>query len=80
MFNRVDKKYREDYYYPALKQLEIRELNPHCCRHTCATILKKAGADNAAIQKILGHAKYAFTSDTYTHTDIKEIKKAINKI
>ncbi|MFA5307645.1 MAG: tyrosine-type recombinase/integrase [Candidatus Babeliales bacterium] len=72
--------YREDYYMPTLKALEIRELNPHSCRHTCATLLDKAGADTLSIQKILGHADYATTANIYTHTDIEKLRKAINLI
>lgn len=37
-----DKKYREDFYYPALEKLEIRKLNPHCCRHTFSSLMRKA--------------------------------------
>jgi integrase len=72
------RKYRDDYYMPTLRSLEIRELNPHSCRHTCATLLAKAGADTLSIQKILGHADYATTANIYTHTDIEELRKAIN--
>lgn len=76
----ADKKYREDYYYPALESLSIKKLNPHCCRHTCASLLHRAGADPKYIQLIMGHSKYAFTADTYTHAKIEELKDAINKI
>jgi len=31
-------------------------------------------------QRIIGHADYAFTANEYTHPEIKELKKAINKI
>jgi integrase len=75
-----DKKYREDFYYPSLDELKIKQLNPHCCRHTCASLLHKAGADPKYIQAILGHKKYSFTADTYTHTNVEELKTAINKI
>ncbi|MGI6679382.1 MAG: tyrosine-type recombinase/integrase [Dehalobacterium sp.] len=75
-----DKYYREHYYYPALEALEIRRLTPHCCRHTFATLMAKAGVDTISIQKLIGHSKYSFTADTYTHTDIEELKKAIDKI
>jgi site-specific recombinase XerD len=75
-----DKLYREKFYYPALRQLQIRELNPHCCRHTFASLLRQGGADTKSIQTLIGHAKYSFTADTYTHTDIEELKKAINKL
>lgn len=76
-----DKMYREKFYYPTLKSLGIREeLNPHCCRHTCASLLAKAGADTLSIQRILGHAKYSFTADNYTRTDLEELRKAILKL
>lgn len=74
-----DKYYREKYYYPTLEKLGIRKLNPHCCRHTFASLLARAGADPRAIQKLMGHSKYSFTADTYTHTDIAELREAINK-
>ena len=75
----LDKIYREK-YYAALESLEIRKLNPHCCRHTFASLLDKAGADTLSIQKLIGHSKYATTADTYTHTDIEKLKKTIQKI
>lgn len=75
-----DKYYREKCYYPALGKLEIRKLTPHSCRHTCASLLHKAGVDPKYIQMILGHAKYSFTADTYTHPDFIELKKAISEI
>lgn len=75
-----DNRYRKEFYYPALQSLGINELNPHCCRHTCASLLHRAGADPKYIQAILGHKKYSFTADTYTHTNVEELKTAINKI
>jgi integrase len=72
------RKYRDDYYMPTLKAIGVRELKPHACRHTCATLLSKAGADPLYIQKILGHADYSTTANIYTHTDVDELKRAIN--
>lgn len=75
-----DNYYRKKFYYPALKTVGARELNPHCCRHTFASLMRKAGADTKSIQMLMGHAKYSFTADTYTHVDIEELKKAITTI
>jgi site-specific recombinase XerD len=75
-----DKIYREKFYYPTLEKLEIRKLNPHCCRHTFASLMNKAGADTISIQKLIGHSKYSFTADTYTHTNLDELRKAINRL
>jgi integrase len=72
--------YRRKKYYPALKAIGVRQLTPHACRHTFATRMDKAGADKVAIQKIIGHSDYAFTANTYTHTDAEELRKELNKI
>jgi site-specific recombinase XerD len=70
--------YRKSLYYNALNAIGIRELSPHACRHTFASLMAKAGADNLSIQKIIGHSDYSFTANNYTHTDISELRKAIN--
>jgi site-specific recombinase XerD len=72
--------YRKYIYYPTLEKLEIRKLNPHCCRHTFATLLSNAGAETVFIQKLIGHSDYATTANIYTHTDIEELRKNINLI
>jgi len=74
------KKYRIAMYYPALEAIGVRKLNPHCCRHTFATRAKNAGMDTESLRRLIGHSKYSFTADTYTHTDIDELKKAMNMI
>jgi integrase/recombinase XerD len=73
-------RYRKLIYYPALDRLKIKHRPPHTCRHTFATLLARAGVDILSIQRILGHSTYAFTADTYTHPDITQLKKAINKL
>ncbi len=74
------KYYREKFYYPALEQLEIKQLTPHACRHTFASRAARAKVDPLHTQKIIGHADYAFTANEYTHPEIEELKKAIRKI
>jgi len=74
------KYYREKYYYSALKQAGIRQLKPHACRHTFASLMAQAKVDPLYIQRIIGHADYAFTANEYTHPEIKVLEKAINKI
>ena len=39
----------------------------HTFRHTCATMLFRAGWNAAQVQKWLGHHKASFTLDTYIH-------------
>jgi len=72
--------YRNYIYYPALNKLGIKRKSLHSTRHTFASILAHEGADTESIKKLLGHTKYSFTADTYTHTDISKLKTAINLI
>lgn len=74
------KRYREEFYYPALERAEIRKLTPHKCRHTFCTMLAEAGADTLSIQKLAGHSDYGFTANTYTHPEVEQLKTAINKM
>lgn len=51
---------------------------PHECRHTCATWLDNAGANELSIKKILGHAAKGVTQKVYTHKSIQQLRKAID--
>lgn len=51
---------------------------PHECRHTCATWLDNAGANDLAVKKILGHAGHGVTQKVYTHKNIQQLRKAID--
>lgn len=53
---------------------------PHECRHTCATMLDNAGANDTAVKRILGHALQGITKSVYTHKNLHELKKAIDLI
>ena len=53
---------------------------PHECRHTCATLLDNAGANETAVKRILGHASQSVTKGVYTHKSLHELKKAIDMI
>ena len=72
--------YRRRHYNKVLAELGIPMHTPHCCRHTCATLLARSGADTLAIKQILGHTNYAFTADVYTHSDVDFLKDNMKKI
>ena len=57
------------------------EQTPHCCRHTCISMLAEAKVDQTTIKKIVGHSgAMTLTEKVYTHLDVKELIDAINKI
>lgn len=65
----------------ALKAAGIKTPHtPHDCRHTFATLLNNAGANPVAVKKLMGHSSNDITEKIYTHKDIEELRKEIEKI
>lgn len=73
--------YRANFFNPLMEEHNFRkEITPHTCRHTFASKLAVAGVDTLHIQKLIGHADYALTANTYSHLDVRELEKAISKM
>ncbi len=78
---RLKQKYfREQCYYPALEAAGVRKLTPHATRHTFASRLAAAGVDPVKIQKLMGHADYSVTANTYTHVDVGGLFDAVGAL
>lgn len=72
--------YYDSYFMPLMEQLGMNH-TPHCCRHTCVSMLAEAGVDATTIKKIVGHSgAMTVTERIYTHLDIQVLVDAINKI
>ncbi|MFV0580203.1 MAG: tyrosine-type recombinase/integrase [Fusobacterium ulcerans] len=71
--------YLKDYFPEVAKHFNEKH-TIHDCRHTFATLLNNANANQTAIKKIIGHSSFETTEKIYTHKDIEELKKAIDLI
>ena len=49
----------------------------HDTRHTFASMLNKAGANDVVISNLAGHEDKEFTKRVYTHTELEELEEAI---
>lgn len=49
----------------------------HDCRHTVATLLDNAGANETAKRRILGHAGGDVTERVYTHKNLRQLRKCV---
>ena len=66
-------------FYETLERVGIRKLNPHCCRHTFATLMANKGIQPAIITETAGHEDYSTTLQ-YTHISLAEKLKAVNSL
>jgi integrase len=54
-------------FHPALDDAELRRINFHGLRHTCASLLIAQGENPKYVQKQMRHASVQITFDTYGH-------------
>lgn len=74
--------FRDSYWDKIRDQLQFnQELTPHNCRKTCISLLTRAEVISTYIKLIVGHSgALNLTEKVYTHVDIKELIKSINRI
>lgn len=67
-------------YCNALRSLDgVRCLSPHCCRHTYVTRLQANGVPLELIALLVGHSDIT-TTDTYAHTSLQTLVKAVSTL
>lgn len=71
--------YRTTAFPPIAQALGVPSATPHWCRHTFASRLHTAGADELAIKRLMGHSNKDVT-EHYTHTDIVFLRTEIKKL
>ena len=74
--------YRRYRFDPAIKELGFDNLNitPYSTRHTFATLMDRGKIRKTLQKDLMGHTDYATTVNNYTHSDLEELRLAINKI
>lgn len=62
------------------KETGVHQLTAHILRHTYGTYLRRHGADIYTIAKVLGHRSIDVTSNTYVHSELSALRKAMKFI
>ena len=57
-----------------------RRVRFHDVRHTTATLLLKAGATLAVVQRVMRHSDPRITADTYGHLDVTDMRAALERL
>lgn len=68
--------YLKQIFHPLMDMLNKPAATPHWCRHTFASMLHAAGADELNIKRLMGHANRDVT-DHYTHVALDELRRTI---
>jgi len=63
-----------------LTKLNLENHSPYDTRHTFATLMAGANADDHCIKLIMGHHIADLTKRVYTHKVIDDLLKEVNKI
>lgn len=71
--------YRMCIFEPIMTKLNMTH-RIHDTRHTFATLLSNMDVNPTSIKKLIGHSSYSMTEKVYTHKNIEELRKAIEKI
>lgn len=69
--------YRSAIWDKVMAKIHGQNHTPHDTRHTVATLLDNAGANENAKRRILGHAGGDVTDRVYTHKSLRQLRKCI---
>ena len=72
-------KFAVDKYNNTYKKV-LPNVTPHVCRHTYCTNMIKAGVNPKTVQVLMGHAGIEITMDIYTHLQLEDVVKEVNKL
>ena len=76
----IYRNYYDSYWQPAMELVDCSH-KPHDTRHTCLSMLTEKYVSPTLIKKIVGHSgAMTLTERVYTHVNVDELLKAINKI
>lgn len=75
-----DKAYRKYFFNPLAELLGAPHLTPHATRHTFISIMDNCGVstESVVLKRMVGHSNKSVTQH-YTHKDIEQMIKAIDK-
>ena len=58
---------------------DLKNINPHMLRHSCARILKDKGMSLEVVQRVLGHLSFKTTMDLYGTKSISEMDSELKE-
>lgn len=63
-----------------MKDIDVKNVSPHCTRHTFATLCNRYELNDYKVKIVLGHKVNDITKDVYTHVKKDELINEIKKL
>lgn len=74
-----DKYFRDEYFYPLMAALNIKDRVPYSCRHTFANLMKNVQGSDTDKAALIGHADASMTK-YYQSPDYESLRAITDKI
>lgn len=74
--SRIPANFRQTLFAPLMERLGRTAATPHWCRHTFASLLHSAGANELNVKRLMGHADKNVTGH-YTHVTLEELRETV---
>lgn len=66
--------------YNETKEVKIKCLTPHICRHTYCTRMVMKGMNLKTLQYLMGHADVSTTMNVYSHVHLSDVEKELERL
>ena len=76
----IEPNYVSNHFQVLLKKHKLRKIKFHELRHSCASMLVRAGVTMKQIQEWLGHSDYNTTANIYSHLEYESKEETAKKM
>ena len=73
-FNHMVKRYNDIY------RVQMPNITPHVCRHTCCSNQAKAGMNPKTLQYLMGRSEIGVMLNTYTHPGLEDAAEELQRM
>ena len=66
--------------YNSIFKVQMPNITPHVCRHTCCTNQAEAGMNPKTLQYLMGHSEIGVIINTYTHLGLEDAAEKLKRM
>jgi len=66
--------------YNEIYRIQIPNITPHVCRHTCCSNTARAGINPKTLRYLMSHSDIGVTMNTYTHLGLEKAQSEMVRL